>query len=65
MRIALHLLGLSEDDIAEIRTALGMLSEVYYQTYQRAKNEAFPPPYFHYSFERAERCEELRKLFLG
>jgi len=29
MRIALHLLGLSEDDIAEIRTALGMLSEVY------------------------------------
>jgi len=64
MRIALHLLGLSEDDIAEIQGALSILSETYYQAYQRAKNQDFPPPYFHYHLKRAERCEELRKLFL-
>ena len=67
MGIARNLLGLSRNDIVEIRSALLMLSEAYYQIYQEhspKQRQASPGPHFHYSLERAERCKELRKRFL-
>jgi len=68
MRIARNLLGLSRTDMVEIRSALLMLSEAYYQIYQEhspKQKQASPGPYFHYSLERAERCRELSNRFFS
>ncbi|MBW1729143.1 MAG: hypothetical protein JRJ62_16590 [Deltaproteobacteria bacterium] len=70
MRIARNLLGLSDDDLAEIRDALSMLRDNYLRTYWKAIKRSVPPPYFQQYIKQAQqypklahRCQKLMKLF--
>jgi len=63
MRIARNLLGLSDDDLAEIRDALSMLRDNYLRTYWKAIKASVPPSYFEQYPKLAHRCQKLMKLF--
>jgi len=63
MRIARNLLGLSDDDLAEIRDALLVLSNSYLETYMKATKASVPPPYFRHYIEHAKHCLKLMKRF--